>query len=116
MRKSLKRTIIVGGLITFLIAVLAITNFTILNRYLPQPGPFNYCSNQCDFSDFELVKGHNRLAAVELHFYQYKVRKRNDDYILYRRFELKWWQFWNWYDFLTERRWTYPYASSDEDN
>ncbi len=82
---------------------------------LPQSGPYRFCANKCDYENWELPKGRAPLTALENHFEKYKNFVNKPDLILYRRFYRKWWQAWNWYDFLTHPRWKYPYAERDED-
>jgi hypothetical protein len=100
---------LVGCIITFIL----LSNYTFIHRYLPQPGPYTYCSNRCDFEDAEPAQDKDPLGKVEIRFYKYQVLMRNSDLKLYRRFERKWWQFWNWHNFLTHRRWWYDYAERD---
>lgn len=92
-----------------------ISNFTILNIFLPHCSPYRYCSDHCNFWTYEKGKGRDPFGDVELGFKNYKSDVQNPDLILHRRFYRKWWQIWNWYDFLTHKRWSYPYAENDED-
>lgn len=111
MKKYLVYIAIVGFLFFFYVS-----NFTALNVVLPQCSPYRYCSNKCEFEAKELGKGADPVGRVEFLFYKYKIDYgTRDDVVLYRRFHRKWWQIWNWYDFLTNRRWTYPYAETDEE-
>lgn len=102
---------------TFFVLFLLISNLTYFNRYFPDSWPFRYCSDKCDFQDQELGKGRDPTGRVEANFEKYKTydRNRNKNLVLHRRFKREWWQIWNWYDFLTERRWKYPYAERDAD-
>ena len=102
-------------LIVSIVALLFLTfNLTYLNVYLPHSYPYRYCADKCQFEDQELGKGHDPLGRVEVNFEIYK-NETNSNAILHRRFYRKWWQFWNWIDFLTHKRWSYPYAETDED-
>ena len=92
-----------------------LSNFTILNNFLPQSYPHRYCSDGCRFNTYERAKGHDPVGSVEIEFNNYKNNVGKPDMVLYRRFYRKWWQIWNWVDFLTNRRWNYPYAEKDED-
>jgi len=41
-----------------------------------------------------------------------KFKKDNpgiQEIILYRTFEIKWWKFWKWKDYMTSERYSYPY-------
>lgn len=114
MKKILYSTL----LSAFIFLILA--NFTILNLFLPQ-GPYTYCSDKCQFIDSEVGKMREPLSVVERNFYEYKLaynfknRNRTKELVLYRRFYIKWWQVWNWYDYCTHKRWSYPYASKDSE-
>lgn len=110
MKKFIKYLIIVGCILFLLLS-----NFTYLNVYLPQCYPYRFCSDKCTFEVYELGKGHDPIGRVELYFKQYKESENKPNLVLYRRFPRKWWQVWNWYDFLSHRRWSYPYAERDED-
>ncbi len=92
-----------------------VTNLTYLNVYLPHSYPYRFCANQCRFEDYELGKGHNPIGRVQTNFEIYKEETKNYNAVLHRRFYRKWWQIWNWVDFLTHKRWSYPYAQTDEE-
>lgn len=100
--------------VLFVIFIL-VSNFTYFNVYLPQCYPYRYCTDKCRFDVNEIGKGHDPFGSVELSFEKYKSDVQNPDLVLHRRFYRKWWQIWNWYDFLTHKRWSYPYAENDED-
>lgn len=92
-----------------------ITNLTYLNVYLPHSYPYRYCADQCRFEDQELGKGRDPLGRVEVNFLDYRAQTNNYQAVLHRRFPREWWQIWNWVDFLTHKRWSYPYAETDEE-
>ncbi len=92
-----------------------VSNFTYLNVYLPQCYPFRYCANKCDFEMNERGKRRDPFGDVEMEFEKYKWDAQNRNLKLHRRFYRKWWQVWNWYDFITHRRWRCPYAANDAD-
>lgn len=94
---------------------MALTNFSFLRYYLPQTYPHPYCADKCKFWTIEKATGRNPLASVENSFNTYKVETNQPNLVLHRRFYRKWWQIWNWADFLTHERWSYPYAEKDED-
>lgn len=110
MKKVLKYLVLILFLLFFVI-----TNFTYLRFTLPESGIHKFCSNKCEFEDWELGKGHDPLGSVEVSFENYKKRINKPELVLHRRFYRRWWQVWNWYDFLTHPRWKYPYAESDEE-
>ncbi|MCC6463198.1 MAG: hypothetical protein IT260_22205 [Saprospiraceae bacterium] len=108
-----KILIVVAG--TLFILFFLLSNLTIVNDFLPNCTPFKYCSDQCAFQFHELDFKRILLKDVEKSFAQYKVKTNQPDLVLYRRFHRKWWQIWNWVDFLTNPRWSIPYAGRDED-
>lgn len=104
-------------ILAFIIVLLFLaSNLTYLNVYLPHSYPYRYCADQCRFEDRELGKGHDPLGRVEVNFLDYRARTNNYQAVLHRRFYRKWWQIWNWVDFLTHKRWSYPYAETDEES
>ena len=109
-KKWIKNVAVILGLV-----FLVISNFTYLNVYLPQCYPYRFCADKCMFYTIERGKGHDPLGSVEIAFEAYKEETGKKDILLHRRFYRKWWQVWNWYDFLTHRRWSYPYAERDGD-
>lgn len=108
----IKRTIIYFTLVC--IAFVLLSNFTILNDFLPNCTPYKYCSDQCRFLAYEVYFKGFSLEDIENSFAEYKLKNNKPEIILYRRFNRKWWQIWNWYDFIFHRRWEYPYAQGDE--
>ena len=88
---------------------------TILNNFFPHSYPYRFCSDQCKFDALELGKGHDPLRRVEIGFAEYKILHNKKNLVLHRRFYRKWWQIWNWIDFITHPRWSYPYAENDAD-
>jgi hypothetical protein len=90
-----------------------ISNFTILNEFLPGTWPHRFCSDKGQYQAYELPTKRYALLSVQKNFSEYRY-STNKDIILYRRFYRRWWQIWNWVDFMTNERWTYPYANSDE--
>jgi len=91
-----------------------LSNFTPLNMYLPNCYPYRYCADNCQFETYEVAKGIDPFYGVEMGFEKYKKGYPEKKSTLHRRFHRKWWQIWNWYDFLSHRRWRYPYAASDD--
>ena len=110
MKKPIKYILIVLFLLFFFI-----TNFTYLRFTLPQSGVYRFCSDKCLFEDYELGKGRDPIGSVELSFKKYKIEANKSNLVLHRRFYRRWWQIWNWVDFVTHKRWSYPYAERDED-
>lgn len=102
-------------LAVFLLALFLVVNLSIINLKFPHSYPYRFCSDKGKFEVLELGKGRDPLGRVQLAFEDYKVRTNKLDLKLYRRFERKWWQVWNWVDFLANKRWCYPYAERDED-
>lgn len=50
---------------------------------------------------------------IETEFKQYKhCHPTSPDTVLYRRFELKPWQFWDWLNYFYQPRWQLPYLQS----
>ncbi len=76
------------------ILFMLVTNFTILRFFLPQ---------------------HYPLGSVMMDFERYKKETNQPNLVLYRCFYRKWWQVWNWADFLTLPCFDLPYAERDED-
>jgi hypothetical protein len=105
---------LIASTITVIVLFL-IVNLTLVNRFLPGYGPRRYCADKGAFYAHELYKGHDPLYRVILLFDEHKVETNQLDLVLYRRFERKWWQVWNWLDFMFNPRWDIPYAASDED-
>ena len=51
--------------------------------------------------------------SVEREFNKYKgCHPTSPDTVLYRRFELKPWQFWDWLNYFYQPRWQLPYLQS----
>lgn len=99
----------------FLLAALIIlTNVSFLRYFLPQTYPHRYCTDKGNFCTIERGKGHDTLGSVYLDFEAYKKETSQPNLVLHRRFYRKWWQIWNWYDFVTADRWDIPFAESDE--
>jgi hypothetical protein len=109
------KTFLKYALFGLFVLFVLLSNFTYLNVFLPNSGPFRYCSNKCDFELAELGKGHDPVGRVESYFEEYQEKMKRPELKLYRRFHRKWWQIWNWHNFLTHRRWKHPYAERDED-
>ena len=101
-------------LILFLL-FFVLTNFTYLRFFLPQSYPHRFCSDQCRFWTYEKAKGHDPVGSVVIDFERYKKETNQPNLVLYRRTPRKWWQIWNYVDFLTHKRWSYPYAETDEE-
>jgi hypothetical protein len=110
----MKKKLLYAAGIVFVIFML-VTNFSFLRFFLPQTYPHTWCSDQCRFWTMEKAKGHDPLKSVEMAFDTYKIQANKPNLILHRRFYRKWWQVWNWYDFMSNRCWTYPYSERDED-
>lgn len=111
MKKALKITAAI-----LLLAFLLLINLSpIANDYFPHNYPYRYCANKCSFYASELGKHRDPLGRVESLLEDYKKENNQPNLKLYRRFKRDWSQIWNWYDFLTHRRWDYPYVSRDED-
>ena len=102
-------------LTVFLLILFFVSNLSILNNFLPNCYPYKFCSDKGRFEDFELPKGHDPLWRVVHNFEIYTIENNKRDLVLHRRFSRKWWQVWNWLDFLFHPRWRYPYASNDEE-
>lgn len=98
-----------------LIFLFFVTNITLVNLYLPNNWPHRYCSDGCNFETYEMVKGHDPFGRVCQEFENYKSEKNKRNLVLYRRFQIQWWQVWNWLDYLSHPRWRLPYAEVDED-
>jgi hypothetical protein len=102
-------------LLILLILFTLATNFTILRFFLPQHYPHIYCADKCKFWFPERAKGHDPYGQVIQTFEHYKKETNQPNLVLYRRFYRKWWQVWNWVDFLTLPCFDLPYAERDED-
>ena len=99
-----------------ILVFLLLSNLTLLRYTFPQSNEAHkFCSDQCKFEYWELMKGKGQFESILVSFESYKIRVNKPDLILHRRFHRRWWQFWNWYDFLTHPRWKYPYADSDKE-
>jgi hypothetical protein len=92
-----------------------ISNFTLLNEFLPDTYPHRYCADKGQYCAYELPTKRYAWLSLQQDFSNYRFTKQKMDLLLYRRFHRKWWQIWNWADFLTHERWSYPYAEKDED-
>ena len=99
----MKSKIKIVALFVMLLAFV-LTNVTYLNVYIPHSYPYRFCADKCRFDDIELGKGHDPLRRVEINFADYQQYYNKYDINLHRRFPRKWWQIWNWIDFLTHRR------------
>lgn len=110
-----KRSKIFKRSIWFFLIFFVISNFTLLNEFLPDTYPHRFCSDTGQYVDYELPTKRYALLSVQQHFSEYRQQTNKKDITLYRRFHRKWWQIWNWVDFMTNERWSYPYASRDED-
>jgi hypothetical protein len=94
---------------------MVLTNFTPLNDFLPQHWPHLYCADKGKFCSLERAKGHNTFGSVILDFERYKKQTNNPNLVLHRRFYRKWWQIWNWANFILDPIWDVTYAERDED-
>lgn len=97
--------------IFLLIGVIIVTNLPVLKPYMPKHEAYTYSANKYDFTSTELEGIDDPVGKVEFELYEYQILMRNSDHKLYRNFDRKWWQVWNWYDYLTNRRWFYPHVS-----
>jgi hypothetical protein len=113
MKNLKKRGLLLLGIVFF--ALFLISNLTLVNLYLPNNWPHRYCADKCSFETHEMTKGHNPYGRVLQEFEDYKAEKDKRNLKLYRRFPIKWWQVWNWLDYLSHPRWRLPYAERDED-
>jgi hypothetical protein len=102
-----KLTIFFGSLF---ILFMLVTNLTFLRFFLPQTYPHTWSSDQGKFWTVERAKGRDPFGSVLMAFENYKKETNQPNLVLHRCFYRKWWQVWNWYFFLTDRRWNYPYA------
>jgi hypothetical protein len=109
------KTFLKYALFGLFVLFVLLSNYTYLNLFLPDCGPFRYCSNKCEYEETERVLGSDPFSRVERHFKEYQEEMKRPELKLYRRFPRKWWQVWHWHNFLTHRRWKYPYAERDED-
>ena len=101
-------------ILVVLVALLVFINLTPLRFFFPQTYPHEWCSDGGKFWTMERGKGHDPYGSVIASFEAYKKEVNKPALVLHRRFYRKWWQVWNWYDFLTYPHWKHPYAESNE--
>lgn len=94
---------------------LIISTFTPIRYFLPSTFPHRYCADSCGYWTYEKATFKDRYADVRNGFEAYKTGVNKPHLVLHRRFAMKWWQIWNWFDYATHPRWRLPYAERDED-
>lgn len=92
-----------------------IISCTPVNLFLPHCSPYVFCADNNGFCDNELWKGRDPFGSVMIRFESYKNKVQKPDLQLYRCFKRKWWQVWNWPDFLVHPRWDVPYNPACDD-
>jgi len=97
------------GLLTLVIAA---NIFSAYFRTLTEVGPVFYAFETRN-AEFEFVldpAGGQDVALMEREFQKFlSLHPQTEDRELYRTFEIKPWQFWNWYHFLTSDLYGYPF-------
>ncbi len=78
-----------------------------------QPNGLEYVFQTCDGSfvahDTQFEDWWKNKKGIENEFKFWKENHPgNDDKILYRTFEFKWWKFWEYYTYLTEDIYNFP--------
>ena len=69
---------------------------------------YTYVSSDGGFEELEVPEKGRPLEMVEKHFEEYKAAKADPEIVLLRTRRREWWQYWEWYDYVTHRRWEYP--------
>jgi len=100
----------------FVIILLFILNNGVTKYFIPLPSswPHKYCADKGNFCTLEKGKGRDTFGSVLIAFNRYKDETKQPDLVLYRRFYRKWWQVWNWGEYIFAPYWSCPYAESDE--
>ncbi len=95
------------------ISIIALSN-TFLGIFLGKPliHVYNYESSDGSFTEIEVPEKGRDLKMVEALFEDYKKSSGKLDLILCRTFQVEVLHFYEWSNFLTHRRWDYPYKKS----
>jgi hypothetical protein len=75
-------------------------------------GSYYYESSDYGFRGWEYPKtGDSSYQQLRLNFADYRRSIGRRDIVLRRTFRRDPWRFWRWYEYLSEKRWHYPYAA-----
>ena len=75
---------------------------------IPVIHTYEYVSSDGGFEDSEVPEKGRTLEMVEANFADYEGEE-DDGLVLCRTTNRDWWAYWEWYDYMTHRRWDYPY-------
>jgi hypothetical protein len=106
---KIKRIVTWGLGLLFYLAI----SISPVNWFLPNTHPHRFTADQGKCYIFEFRNGRDPYGRVMAIFDGYKARTNQPNLKLYRNFHRKWWQVWNWLDFITHPRWRLPYVETD---
>lgn len=62
-----------------------------------------------------MMPGNRTFEEITTYHVRYKeCHPTHPDPTLYRRFSMKWWHFWNWFNYFTHPRWRLPYLAKED--